>query len=220
MYYTATEASTGDQCIGVATSSVPTGPYVDANAQPVVCDNGFDTSPTIDDADYGGSIDPDIFTDDAGNSFLLWKSDGNHIGAPTVIWSVPLDANLTGTVGTPTQLLRGADADLAGRHHRRPRHGRDADDDRQRERRHHHGQLLPLLRGQRRGRVDLRHRVGQLSRRPDRRELHRGVGERPPPRHLPRDVGTGRARRLPGAAGLGELRHGRGGLAGHAPSAT
>ena len=57
---------------------VPTGPYVDHSGQPVVCDNGVDTAPTIDAADYGGSIDPDIFTDHAGNSFLLWKSDGNH----------------------------------------------------------------------------------------------------------------------------------------------
>ena len=115
MYYTATEASTGDQCIGVATSAVPTGPYTDASAQPVVCDNGFDTSPTIDEADYGGSIDPNIFTDDAGNSYLLWKDDGNHIGAPTIIWSVPLNTNLTGTTGAiPTQLMLGADEPWQG----------------------------------------------------------------------------------------------------------
>jgi hypothetical protein len=112
MYYTATEASTGDQCIGVATAALPTGPYVDNfdnGARPVVCDNGVDTSPTLDNADYGGSIDPDVFTDDTGNSYLLWKSDGNHIGGPTVIWSVALNASLTGIVGTPVQLMRGAD---------------------------------------------------------------------------------------------------------------
>ena len=114
MYYTATEISTGDQCIGMATAAAPTGPYTDTASQPVICDNGFDTAPTINDADYGGSIDPDIFTDDAGHSFLLWKSDGNHIGAPTVIWSVPLTANLTSTVGTPTQLMRGVDEPWQG----------------------------------------------------------------------------------------------------------
>jgi Glycosyl hydrolases family 43 len=108
MYYTATQASTGDQCIGMATSALPTGPYTDNSTEPAVCDDG--TPATIDDADYGGSIDPDVFTDDAGNSYLIWKSDGNHIGAPTVIWSVPLAANLTSFAGTPVQLLLGADA--------------------------------------------------------------------------------------------------------------
>jgi len=108
MYYTATETSTGDQCIGMATSALPIGPYVDNSPQPVVCDNGVDPSPTINDGDWGGSIDPDIFTDKSNNSFLIWKSDGNHINGsvPTVIWSIPLSANLTGFTGTATQLMR------------------------------------------------------------------------------------------------------------------
>jgi hypothetical protein len=108
MYYTATEASTGDQCIGMATSNLPTGPYTDTSSEPAVCDNG--ELATIDTADYGGSIDPDVFTDDSGNSYLIWKSDGNHIGAPTILWSVPLSTNLTGFIGTPVQLMQGADA--------------------------------------------------------------------------------------------------------------
>jgi Glycosyl hydrolases family 43 len=110
MYYTATETSTGDQCIGMASSALPTGPYVDSSSQPVVCDNGVDQSPTIDDGDWGGSIDPDIFTDDSGNSYLIWKSDGDHLAGtvPSIIWSVPLSANLTGFTGTPTQLMRDA----------------------------------------------------------------------------------------------------------------
>ena len=62
MYYTATEASTGDQCIGVATSATPLGPYVDTSAAPVVCQNGNDAGRTVDNGNYGGSIDPDIFT--------------------------------------------------------------------------------------------------------------------------------------------------------------
>jgi Glycosyl hydrolases family 43 len=106
MYYTATEASTGDQCIGVATSGSATGPYTDANAAPVVCDNGVDpSSTTLDDENWGGSIDPDVFTDDAGNSFLLWKDDGNHIGVSTPIRSVPLTSNLLAPAGQPTTLL-------------------------------------------------------------------------------------------------------------------
>ena len=106
MYYTATETSTGDQCIGVAASQQPTGPYTDSSAAPIVCDNGVDSSSTtLDDGNWGGSIDPDIFTDDAGNSFLLWKSDGNHMGVSTPIRSVPLTANLLATAGQQTTLL-------------------------------------------------------------------------------------------------------------------
>ena len=95
MYYTATERSTGDQCIGMATASTPFGPYQDTESQPAVCDNDFDAPPTVDDGYDGGSIDPDIFTDPDGNSYLLWKSDGNHIGeTSTQIWSAPLSQNL------------------------------------------------------------------------------------------------------------------------------
>jgi hypothetical protein len=95
MYYTATERATGDQCIGMAIASSPFGPYADSARHPVVCDNDFDSGSTVDDGPYGGSIDPDVFTDPATqNSYLLWKSDGNHIGESTVIWSAPLSADL------------------------------------------------------------------------------------------------------------------------------
>ena len=108
MYYVATEASTGDQCIGVATAPAadPTGPYRDSSAVPAVCQNSFDVAPTVDNGDYGGSIDPDVFTDSNGNSWLLWKSDGNHLDENAIIWSVPLSSNLlTPTSTVPTQLL-------------------------------------------------------------------------------------------------------------------
>ena len=93
MYYTATDVQTGDQCIGVATSYFPQGPYTDNQSQPVVCQNGIGYSdPTVDSSfDYGGSIDPDIFTDSSGNNWLIWKSDGNHLNPAltTVLWSIP-----------------------------------------------------------------------------------------------------------------------------------
>ena len=110
MYYTATEIQTGDQCIGVATSLLPEGPYTDNSAQPMVCQNGVGYSdPTVDStADFGGSIDPDIFTDSSGNNWLIWKSDGNHMNppVPTTLWSIPLgsDFMLTGNA-QPTPLL-------------------------------------------------------------------------------------------------------------------
>jgi hypothetical protein len=100
MYYTATQASDGDQCIGVATSATPLGPYVDASSAPVVCQDGVDG----DWGNYGGSIDPDIFID-SGTATLVWKSDGNHIGLATHIWSEPLSADLLTLTGAPTVLL-------------------------------------------------------------------------------------------------------------------
>jgi hypothetical protein len=109
MYYTATEAWSGDQCIGMATSSSPLGPYRDTQSAPVVCQNGVDVGnpvQTVDNGNYGGSIDPDIFTNSSGDSWLIWKNDGNHIGQdPTSIWSTPLTTALAPVFTTPTLLL-------------------------------------------------------------------------------------------------------------------
>ena len=111
MYYTATEIQTGDQCIGVATSVFPLGPYTDTQSQPIVCQNGTGYSdPTVDSGqDLGGSIDPDIFTDSStGDSYLIWKSDGNHLNPPinSTLWSIPLGAGFLPTGNnTPTQLM-------------------------------------------------------------------------------------------------------------------
>jgi len=108
MYYTATEIQTGDQCIGMATSNSPLGPYTDNSAQPIVCQNGIGYSAPSIDGSYGGSIDPDIFTDSTGNSWLIWKSDGNHLSPPmsTILWSVPLGSDLLPTGSGPTELLQ------------------------------------------------------------------------------------------------------------------
>ncbi len=96
MYYTATDTDSGDQCIGVATAPNPLGPYTDQSTVPAECQTGA-----------GGSIDPNIFTDNSGNSWLIWKSDGNHITPPqtTAIWSAPLTPDLLAFAGAATQLL-------------------------------------------------------------------------------------------------------------------
>ena len=104
MYYTATQSSNGDQCIGRAVASTPEGPYVDQSTIPVVCQDGVDNGSL----NYGGSIDPDIFTDN-GVSTLIWKSDGNHIGISTYIWSQPLSSNLMTLNGSPTPILTSDD---------------------------------------------------------------------------------------------------------------
>ncbi len=109
MYYTATEAqSPGDQCIGVAMSSNPLGPYTDTNSQPIVCQHGNGwPGPTITgNANGGGSIDPDIFTTSTGASYLIWKNDGNRDGLSTTIWSTPLsDSSLLPMTTSTTALL-------------------------------------------------------------------------------------------------------------------
>jgi hypothetical protein len=84
MFYAAQDAASGRQCIGEALSNAPAGPFTDTDADPVICD------PSV-----GGDIDPDIFTDPtSGQSYLLWKLDGNVIGRPTSLWAVPLNPSL------------------------------------------------------------------------------------------------------------------------------
>ena len=107
MYYTATDAASGDQCIGRATSVLPTGPYVDNSTAPVVCQNDSYPYPVIDNGNssLGGSIDPDVFTDNSGSSWLIWKSDGNHIGINDYIWSIPLTGDFKPVATDSPQML-------------------------------------------------------------------------------------------------------------------
>jgi hypothetical protein len=93
MYYSALDGSFGAECLGRATSSSPNGPFVDDNSAPVLC------QPSL-----GGSIDPDIFTGADGQSYLIWKNDGNTVGQRTYLWSEALGHNLQ-LQGTPTPLL-------------------------------------------------------------------------------------------------------------------
>ncbi len=81
LYYTA-PTQQGRQCIGHATSDSPTGPFVDDSDQPFMCQ-----------LDRGGSIDASPFLAADGNRYLLWKSDDNAIGQPSVLWSMRLDDN-------------------------------------------------------------------------------------------------------------------------------
>jgi beta-xylosidase len=86
-------ARTGRHCIGAATAQQATGPYEPID-EPIVCM-----------AAEGGSIDPSIFEDETGGRHLLWKTDGNCCGLPTVLWSQPFDTSTLSVVGTPSQLL-------------------------------------------------------------------------------------------------------------------
>ncbi len=97
MFYTARQTSSGLQCIGRAIAAAPTGPFYDTGFGPAVCQKP-----------EGGSIDPDIFTDDNGNAYLLWKGDGHAHGDVPALWSQPLGPSLS-LEGTPTPLLVAGD---------------------------------------------------------------------------------------------------------------
>ena len=79
---------------------------------------------TVDNGNYGGSIDPDIFTDDVGDvlAHLEERRQPHRPGRDTT--SGPLRSTpdlLPATGGRPGQLLTD-DAAVAERHHRGPRH--------------------------------------------------------------------------------------------------
>ncbi len=174
---------------------LPEGPYTDTSTQPMVCQNGVGYSdPTVDSTgDFGGSIDPDIFTDSSGNNWLIWKNDGNHMNppVPTTPLVRPAQVRLHAHGQRPTDAAPERRRGVAERHHRGSRHGRDLDDVGQ----HDDGQLHPLLFRQRRGRVHLCHRLGQLPLR-SRRRLHRPVDVRTAAHHVLGHVRPRRPRRL------------------------
>lgn len=95
LYYTANDAQSHRQCVGRAVSAVAEGPFVDDAPRPLVCQ-----------ADLGGSIDPSPFVDSGGQSYLLWKSDGNCCAMVPALWSQRLAADgLTLEGAGPSPLL-------------------------------------------------------------------------------------------------------------------
>jgi len=92
-YFAAYATEVGHYCIGVAKSAGGIGgPYVDVGM------------PLIVESDWG-SIDPTFFADDDGKSYVIWKRDGNAVGAATPIFATPLDATGTVAVGANVQLI-------------------------------------------------------------------------------------------------------------------
>ena len=94
MYYTARHAKYERQCISVATSTVPQGPFLDRSSGPLVCQLA-----------NGGSIDPSPFIAADGTKYLLWKSDDNAIGKRTYLWSPKLSSDGLSLVGRQVRLL-------------------------------------------------------------------------------------------------------------------
>lgn len=96
LYVTVPDTASGRQCIAVAGSAKPEGPYRDAVGRPLVCQ-----------ASLGGSIDPSIVATPTG-LVLLWKSDGNCCGLPARLWSAHLSESGTALAG-PAHALLSAD---------------------------------------------------------------------------------------------------------------
>ncbi len=94
MYYTARDGASGRQCIGVATSTSPEGPFTDRSKEAFVCQT-----------DLGGSIDASPFVDRDGQRYLYWKNDGNCCNQFTSIWVQKLSADGTKLVGTARDLI-------------------------------------------------------------------------------------------------------------------
>jgi hypothetical protein len=82
LYYTVTNDASGLQCISLATSSTPQGPYSDRSMGPLVCQSNL-----------GGSIDPNAFRAPDGTLYLQWKSDDNRFGNLTKLWTRQLSSD-------------------------------------------------------------------------------------------------------------------------------
>jgi GH43 family beta-xylosidase len=95
LHYAATDGASGRQCIGVAVADSATGPYVDANEDPLVCQT-----------DRGGSIDPSVTIASDGRAYIHWKSEDNAIGRSATLWGAELSPDGMTLASTPVRLLR------------------------------------------------------------------------------------------------------------------
>lgn len=95
MYFTSRDEASDKQCIGVATSPTPEGPFTADDAQALICQ-----------AEQGGSIDASTFVDDDGTPYILWKNDGNCCGQDTWLYIQQLSPDGLALVGEPTQLIK------------------------------------------------------------------------------------------------------------------
>jgi beta-xylosidase len=92
MYYVAHDRASRRQCIGVATSETPAGPYRDLAPQALVCPGGFTRA-----------IDPNPY-EDRGRLYLYFS--GVCCGAPNGIYVQKLSSDGLSTVGAPELLLK------------------------------------------------------------------------------------------------------------------
>lgn len=92
--YTAWHAASGRQCIGVASSTSPLGPFVPRLGRPLICPTGI-----------GGAIDAATYIEN-GVRYLLYKNDGNAVGQDTWLWLQRVTTDGLGLIGSPVRLIR------------------------------------------------------------------------------------------------------------------
>ena len=95
MYYVARDEDFDRQCIGIAVSEDPNGPFRDPNDEAFICQN-----------ELGGSIDAHPFKDDDGKLYLLWKNDGNCCAMEVALWIQELSPDGMNLIGEPVKLIR------------------------------------------------------------------------------------------------------------------
>lgn len=95
LYYTARDRTSNRQCIGVAASAAPEGPFRDTSDAPFICQTR-----------EGGSIDASPFRDEDGTLYLYWKNDGNCCMMATYLYGQQLAPDGLSLVGEPVQLVR------------------------------------------------------------------------------------------------------------------
>ncbi len=94
MYLTARSVVPALQCIGVARSTSPTGPFRPVGDEPLICPE-----------DEGGAIDAASYVEPDGKRYLLWKNDGNCCGKDTWLNLQPLSADGLKLTGPPVRLV-------------------------------------------------------------------------------------------------------------------
>ena len=94
-YFTAWDAATNQQEVGVAMASKPNGPFVSAS-----------DTPLVDQPEEGGTIDSSCFIDSDGSRYLVWKNDGNSRGRATWLWVQRLTGDGTHLTGIRRKLIR------------------------------------------------------------------------------------------------------------------
>ncbi|WP_282701731.1 family 43 glycosylhydrolase [Streptomyces sp. CC219B] len=96
LQYTARDRASDRQCIGVARSASPNGPFRPVGDTPLICP-----------AQEGGAIDAATYTE-GGQRYILWKNDGNccHLGKDTWLHLQPTSWDGTRVTGDPVRLIR------------------------------------------------------------------------------------------------------------------
>ena len=97
LYFSAPHKKLDVQCVGVATSADPIGPFVSRGSEPLVC------QPTL-----GGTIDAHAFRDTDGQLYFYYKNDGNNpkFLKPSQIWVQRLSADGMMLTGEAKPILK------------------------------------------------------------------------------------------------------------------